>query len=222
MPNKPILIVMLTQDDKTIYNARLIFEQCKTSKAQYFGFKESPLPLDEMKELFSDMKKCGKHIVLEVVSYSEEEGLEGAKMAQYCGCDILMGTMYSVKINDFCKQNNIRYMPFVGEVTDRPSVLSGDINNIIAEAKQCIAKGAYGIDLLGYRYTGDASLLNSRLVKELEAPVCIAGSVNSVDRLDEIKSISPWAFTIGSAFFENSFGKDIKEQIDFVYDYINS
>ena len=113
-------------------------------------------------------------------------------------------------------------MPFVGEVTDRPSVLSGDINNIIAEAKQCIAKGAYGIDLLGYRYTGDASLLNSRLVKELEAPVCIAGSVNSVDRLDEIKSISPWAFTIGSAFFENSFGKDIKEQIDFVYDYINS
>ena len=75
------LIVMLTHNDLTVLNAAEIFDQCKNSKAQYWGFKEEPLPLEEMKKLFSYMKACGKTTFLEVVAYSEEEGLEGAKLA---------------------------------------------------------------------------------------------------------------------------------------------
>lgn len=214
------LIVMLTHNDKTVENAYEIFEQCKNSKAEYWGFKESPLPLEEMKKLYTYMKQCGKKTFLEVVSYTENECLDGAKMAIECGCDILMGTMFFDSINELCKKNNIKYMPFVGKISGRPSILGGNIDEIIEEARGYLNKGVYGFDLLGYRYVGDAVNLNKRFVTEVNAPVCIAGSINSYKRLDEIKDANPWAFTIGGAFFENRFDGTFAEQIDKVCDYI--
>ena len=37
-------------------------------------------------------------------------------------------------INNFCKENNLKYMPFVGRVSERPSILEGDIDDMIQEA----------------------------------------------------------------------------------------
>ena len=216
------LIVMLTHNEKTVKNSFKIFEECRNSKAKLWGFKEKPLPVDEMKKLYKYMKKCGKMTFLEVVEYTEKEGLEGAKLAVECGCDILMGTVFFDSINEFCKSNNLKYMPFVGKVTQRPSILEGDINEIIAEAKKYQKKGVYGFDLLGYRYVGDAVELNKKFVEEIEGPVCLAGSINSYVRLDEVKNVKPWAFTIGSAFFENKFDGTFKEQINKVYEYIEN
>lgn len=78
----------------------------------------------------------------------------------------------------------------------------------------------YGIDLLGYRYTGDAVELNKRFVAGVKAPVCLAGSVSSYQRLDEVKDADSWTFTIGGAFFENKFDGTFAEQIDKVVDYM--
>ncbi len=75
-----------------------------------------------------------KKTFLEVVEYTEEEGLERAKIALECGCDILMGTLFYDSINEFCKSNNLKYMPFVGQVEDRPSILKGSIDEMINEA----------------------------------------------------------------------------------------
>ena len=99
-------------------------------------------------------------------------------------------------------------------------MLEGSLEEMINEANAYIAKGVYGIDLLGYRYTGDAAFLNREFVKNMEVPVCIAGSVNSYERLQEIKAVSPWAFTIGGAFFENKFDGTMKEQIDKVCNFM--
>ena len=52
------------------------------------------------------MKKQGKSTFLEVVEYTEEQGLKGAEMALECGCDILMGTVYFDSINAFCKNTD--------------------------------------------------------------------------------------------------------------------
>ena len=217
----PELIVMLTWHDYTVENAAEVFEQCKNSKAQFWGFKEHPLPLDEMKAIYDRMRECGKTTFLEVVAYSENEGLEGAKIAAACGCDILMGTKFFNSINDYCREHGIKYMPFVGEVTGRPSVLEGTIEGMIAEARSYIERGAYGIDLLGYRFTGDAIALNEAFVAGVDAPVCIAGSIDSYARLDEVRRAAPWAFTIGGAFFENKFEGTFAEQVDKVCDYVS-
>ncbi|MDO5346538.1 MAG: hypothetical protein Q4E91_12445 [Lachnospiraceae bacterium] len=218
--DSPALIVMLTYNDRTVSNAYEIFDQCKDSEASFWGFKEKSLPIAEMKELFAYMKQCGKTTFLEVVAYTEDKCLEGAKMALECGCDILMGTVFFDSVNDFCKAAGLKYMPFVGEISGRPSVLEGTIEGMIEEAEKYLKKGVYGIDLLCYRYTGDAAELNKRFVSEINAPVCIAGSINSYQRLDEIKESSPWAFTIGSAFFEKKFGEGFCEQINKVCEYI--
>ena len=220
MGNAPELIVMLTHNDLTVTDACEIFDQCKKSKAKFWGFKEEPLPLEQMQKLFAYMKDCGKTTFLEVVSYSEKECLEGARKAVACNCDFLMGTTFFDSVNDFCRTNHLNYLPFVGKITGRPSVLEGTLEEMINEANACIAKGVYGIDLLGYRYTGDAALLNREFVKNMEVPVCIAGSVNSYERLQEIKAVAPWAFTIGGAFFENKFGGTMKEQIDKVCNFM--
>ena len=222
MEKKPILIVMLTHNDRTVTDAYEIFEQCKDSAAMYWGMKEEPLPLEEMQKLFAYMKRCGKTTFLEVVAYTEPECLAGAEMAVKCGCDVLMGTLYFDSVNEFCREHNLRYMPFVGNITGRPSVLEGSIDEMGQDARRYLEKGAWGIDLLGYRYTGDAAELNRRLVEETGAPVCIAGSINSFQRLDEIKEASPWAFTIGSAFFENRFQGSFREQINKVCAYMDA
>ena len=220
MIDKPNLIVMLTYNDETVDNAYEIFEQCKNSEAKFWGLKEKSLPLDEMKKLYKYMKECGKTTFLEVVEYTEKKGLEGAKIALKCGCDILMGTVFFDSINEFCKENNLKYMPFVGKVTERPSILEGKIEEIVKEAKEYLKKGVYGFDLLGYRYTGNAKRLNEIFVSEVEAPVCIAGSVDGYEKLDELKNTNPWAFTIGSAFFENKFDGTFEEQINKVCRYV--
>jgi len=216
----PELIVMLTYNDQTVNNAEAIFDSCKNSQAMYWGFKEKSLPLYEMKQLFSKMKKYGKTTFLEVVAYTEKEGLAGAKIAKECGCDILMGTKFFDSINDYCIKNHLKYMPFVGQVVERPSILKGQIEDIIEEANTLIEKGVYGFDLLGYRFEGDATELNRRFVNQVNLPVCIAGSIDSYSRLDDIKLANPWAFTIGSAFFDNQFNGSFQDQINSVCQYI--
>lgn len=194
MNTNPELIVMLTHNDRTVSSAQEIFEACKNSKARFWGFKEEPLPLEDMKRLYSVMKKCG--------------------------VDVLLGTMYSDSIRELCEAHGLKYMPFIGKVSGRPSVLEGSLEEMIDEARKALEKGVYGFDLLGYRYTGDAAALNKAFVQAIDAPVCLAGSINSYQRLDEVKEASPWAFTIGGAFFEEKFGTSFEEQINAVCDYI--
>lgn len=211
---------MLTQNDMTVRDAYSIFDKCRESKAEYWGLKEKPLPQPEMIRLYKYMKECGKKTVLEVAAYTDRECMQGAQLAAEARCDILMGTVFSDGVNRLCQSCGIKYMPFAGNVSGRPSVLEGSAEDMISSAQEYLEKGAYGIDLLGYRYKGNAAALCREFVSRINAPVCIAGSINSFERLDEIKTISPAAFTVGSAFFENRFGTDICSQINTVCDHI--
>ncbi len=224
MKNIPELIVMLTHHDRTVTNAIEIFEAAKGSKAKYWGFKEVGIPEDQMTDLVNRMKAAGKTTFLEVVDYTEEGCAEGARIAARCGFDVLMGTLYFDSVKKIADEAGIKYMPFVGELSGRPSVLNGTIQGMIDEANNLVdTKGIRGFDLLGYRYTGDAVKLNAEFVKNVRGDVCLAGSVASFQRLDEVKATGAWAFTIGGAFFENKFGEGLSfgEQIDVVIDYMN-
>lgn len=218
---KPELIVMLTKNDYTVPNACEIFDACKDSEARLWGIKEEGLPLEKMKELFSAVKGQGKRGVLEVVSYSEEGGLHGAELAAACGCDILLGTMYYESIHSFCRHHRLQYMPFIGQVSGRPSVMEGSVEEIVAQAERVLAQGVCGLDLLSYRYTGDADELTRTLISRLQAPICMAGSIDSYEKLDSARRLAPTYYTIGSAFFDHKFGADFGEQIDRVCRYMN-
>ena len=82
---KPELIVMLTHHDKTVKDARKLFVECKDLPVKHWGFKDVGLPHAEMVELVKLMREEGKITYLEVVSLSEQEGLEGAKLAVEAG-----------------------------------------------------------------------------------------------------------------------------------------
>lgn len=218
----PQLIVMLTHHDHTVVNAAEIFEACKHSRAQYWGFKEEGLPLEQMKALFASMKACGKTTVLEVVAYTEGQCLCGAQIAAQCGCDILMGTLFFDSVNDYCKAKELKYMPFVGTISQRPSILEGTLEEMLQQAETYLKKGVYGLDLLGYRYTGDAQALIRQFVSRVDAPVCVAGSINSMERVNLVAECGAWSFTIGGAFFENRFGGSFAQQIDRICDHLDA
>lgn len=218
---KSNLIVMLTHNDYTVKNAKEIFETCKHTKADYWGFKDSGLPKEEMIDLFRYMKQYNKTTFLEVVEYTEHEGLKGAKLALDCKCDILMGTVYFESINQFCQKHNIKYMPFVGQISERPSILNGTFEEMKSQAADYIQSGVYGFDLLGYRHVKNPQEIIEKFVTKIDYPVCVAGSIDSFEKLDLIKDVNPWAFTIGSAFFENKFGESFPDQINRVCEYID-
>lgn len=108
------LIVMLTHHDRTVENAPEVFEACRGTGAEYWGMKEEGLPPERMRALYRRMQECGKKTALEVVAYTEAEGLQGARLAADCGCDLLMGTLFFDSIAAFCRTHGLRYLPFVG------------------------------------------------------------------------------------------------------------
>ena len=42
--------------------------------------------------------------------------------------------------------------------------------------------------------------------------MCLAGSIDGFERLDEVGEVNPWAYTIGSAFFEGRFLRGTAEK----------
>jgi hypothetical protein len=205
---KPELIVMLTYNDKTVENALELFNRMKDTPVTHWGFKDVGLPPAEMKKIVDSMNAAGKTTYLEVVSLTEEEGLAGAKLAAECGFDILMGTVFFDSINDYLKDNPVKYFPFPGHVHSHPSILDGTIAEIVQHARDMEAKGVDGMDLLTYRYTGDAPELLQEVVKATRVPLVSAGSIDSFDRIAEVRDTGAWGFTIGTAFFEKKFIPD--------------
>jgi hypothetical protein len=205
---KPELIVMLTYNDKTVENALDLFNEMKDTPVTHWGFKDVGLPPEKMKEVVDSMNAAGKTTYLEVVSLTEEEGLSGAKLAVECGFNILMGTVFFDSINDYLKDKPVKYYPFPGHVHSHPSILDGTIEEIVQHARDMEAKGVDGMDLLTYRYTGDAPTLLKEVVKATRVPIVSAGSIDAYDRIAEVRDTGAWGFTIGTAFFEKKFIPD--------------
>jgi len=202
---KPELIVMLTHHDQTVPDALDLFERTKEYPITHWGFKDVGLSPKEMARVVEAMKAAKKTTYLEVVSLSEEEGLQGARLAVDLGFDILMGTVYFPSIREYLKDKPVRYYPFPGHVHSHPSILDGTIDDIVAHACDLETYGVHGLDLLTYRYNGEASRLLKQVVESTKIPIVSAGSIASYDRIHEVWEAGAWGFTIGSAFFDRQF-----------------
>jgi imidazole glycerol phosphate synthase subunit HisF len=91
-------------------------------------------------------------------------------------------------------------------VVGHPSVLAGTPDSIVASAQALAAiDGVWGLDLLAYRFAGDADALMREAVAAVDVPVIVAGSVADTDRIATIAAAGAWGFTVGSAAFEGRF-----------------
>ena len=205
---RPDIVVMLTHHDVTVPNAYEVFETGTDLPVQFWGFKNVGLPKDQMKALTAAMKAAGKTTFLEVVTYDEDSCMDGAKTAVECGFDCLMGTLYYESVHNYLKEQGLTYMPFVGKVSGSPIILEGTNEEIIQNAKDLMAKGIKGFDILAYRHVVDGEKLAREFCAAIDAQICIAGSINSYARIDTMFDIGPWTFTMGSALFEKKFVPD--------------
>ena len=206
---KPKLILMFTHNDVTVPDAIDYFEEVKDLPVDFFGFKEIGLKPEKMELLNDKIHKVGVKSFLEVVEYDEDKIMQPARMAVDMDFDYLMGTIYYPSVWDIIDKN-IKYFPFCGEIYDRPSVLDGTIDEIVADAKKIEKAGANGFDLLAYRYkySDKVNELVLAVKNAVDIPIVSAGSINSFDRLQQTIDQGVWGFTIGGAFFEKKFEPD--------------
>jgi hypothetical protein len=199
------LIVMLTHSDKTVTNARKVFESACDIPVDFWGFKDVGLPRDEMVPLVRDFKDAKKKVFLEVVSYSEAECMRGAELAVNMQCDYLMGTLFYPSVWAYLRESAVTYLPFVGRVSGSPSILEGTARDMIEEARKYMALGVEGFDILAFRQKSNPEMLARKFVAEIPAKVVIAGSIGSYERMQFVEDIGSWGFTMGSALFDKAF-----------------
>lgn len=204
---KPEIVVMLTHHDVTVNDARDVFRACKDLPAGYWGFKDSGLTHQSMAELVDELKGAGKIAVLEAVSFDDEELVRVAKLAAACGVDYFTGSRFTPEVAEIAHAADMKYFPFCGEVGGPPITLAGEPDEIIENATRLCESGADGVDLVAFRYSGAEPLeLAQRVVDEVGAHrVIVAGSINSLARVGQMRNLGPFAYTMGGALFESVF-----------------
>jgi len=200
-------IFMLTKDDQTVSDAREYVKEIAAAGAKHIGFKDIGLPIDELKLLAEDLKKEGVKVYLEVVSLDAESEKQSAEVAMDLNVDYLLGGTRPELIASLVKDHPLKYYPFVGEIEDHPSILTGTISEIAEHAQQITAiDGVDGLDLLAYRFTGDdVPLLVQEVCKLSKKPVIVAGSIDREERIDVVKTKGAAGFTVGTAAFDMEF-----------------
>jgi hypothetical protein len=214
------LIVMLTWHDVTVQNAKEIFLECKDAPASHWGFKIEGTTPESMADLIKCMKEHGKTVYIEVLAMEEEKCLDAARRCVEAGVDHLLGTVYYESVAKVCEEAGMAYSPFTALAED--SRLRGSIESIVESAKADLKRNITGITISAFRYVdGDPVELLKNLDLAMEKPFRLAGSVNSFERIDFLKTLPNLAaFTVGGAFFEGKFGGTFAEQITKVCEYL--
>ncbi|MBA2718360.1 MAG: hypothetical protein H0U52_03815 [Chloroflexi bacterium] len=199
-------IFMLTHDDRTVPNARAVYDEVRSTELRYVGFKDIGLPIAELRELAAAIRSDGREVMLEVVSEDKGDELRSIRAALEIGVDWLLGGTHPDEALEILAGTAVRYCPFPGRVIGHPSLLRGTIEEIAAAAAELTSRpGVHGLDLLAYRYDGDVEALTTAVNARATGPVIAAGSVDSLERIAALARIGVWGFTIGGAIFDGRF-----------------
>ncbi|MDR3512225.1 MAG: hypothetical protein P4L73_11365 [Caulobacteraceae bacterium] len=204
---RPDFIFMLTRDDVTIADARGRLPQVLAAGVKHIGFKDVGLPLAELRALAAEIRAAGAMLYLEMVSLDAEAEAAGARTAVACGVDVLMGGVRPAVVEPLIAGAPIRYFPFPGQIVGHPSRLAGDIETIAASARALAARPAvHGLDLLAYRFAGDApALIRAVCAGAGDKPVIVAGSIDRDERIAAAAKAGAAGFTVGTAALDAAF-----------------
>ncbi len=206
----PDFIFMLTNQDKTVADAEERLQDVFAAGITHIGFKDVGLPFDRLKGMADAIKARGANLYLEVVSLDEESEKKSAEAGLALGIDVLMGGTRPDVVLPMIAGKKIGYYPFPGKVVGHPSKLEGTIEKIVESAKKMAAlDGVTGLDLLAYRFDGNVEQLMTEVCKAVDKPICVAGSIDSPDRLASVVTSGAAAFTVGSAAFNGAFSGEM-------------
>jgi pyridoxal biosynthesis lyase PdxS len=214
-------IFMLTKNDQTVANAHAVYASIAKSNLRYIGFKDIGLPFEELVSLAKKMKQDGKTVMLEVVSENREAELRSIDAAARIGVDYLLGGRRAEDAIRMLKGTGIQYFPFAGHTVGHPTQLTGTQEEVVEDAKRLASMpGVFGLDLLAYRFKGDAPELTRRVVQAVKLPVIAAGSIDCNQRVQAMRAAGAWGFTVGSAIFDGSFlGDPVHRQINTILNF---
>ena len=197
-------VFMLTRDDVTVADAPEVLAGLRDTGLRYVGFKDIGPEPEVLRDVTASAHDAGMEVMLEVVSTSREDELRSVRAALDIGVDWVLGGTNAEEGALVLAGTAVRYCPFPGTITGHPSVLSGAIDEIAADAARLTAiDGVHGVDLLAYRHaTADVGTLTRAVADAVDGPVIAAGSVATIEQIGVLEEAGAWGFTIGSAIFE--------------------
>ncbi|MBQ3268214.1 MAG: hypothetical protein IJH08_09890 [Atopobiaceae bacterium] len=214
------LITMLTWHDVTVPNAKEVFLSAADAPCKHWGFKIEGTTPASFADLAATMKEHGKEVYIEVLAMSEEDCIKAAEQCIAGGAQHMLGTPYYPSVQKMLDEAGVTYSPF--PALDPDSRMRKPIPEVVDCAMGFERTGCDGFTISAYRYLGgEPEELLRALDDATEMPFRIAGSINSYERLDFVKSLKNLTgFTIGGAFFENKFGETFAENVTEVCEYL--
>jgi hypothetical protein len=208
-------IFMLTRNDTTLPDARAIYRSIAGTGVIHVGCKDVGLPQEELAAFMDEIRANGHTSYLEVVAETPEATLQSARVAAAIAPDYLIGGTLIQPVQEIIAGTGIRFFPYVGEIVGHPCLLRGSIEGIADDARDAEAAGVDGINLLAYRYDGDVPALVRAVSEATTLPLICAGSVDSIARIEELRDLVVWAFTIGTAALDGRIaaGADLRGQL---------
>jgi 4-hydroxythreonine-4-phosphate dehydrogenase len=216
MPMSLGFIFMATHRDRTTANARALIDEALSLGVGNIGFKDVGLSTAELKELAEAIRAGGARVFFELVSLDPESEIRSAKAAADFGVDWLLGGVSASEVAPIAKAAGLAYAPFPGSVRGHPSVLEGPVDEIVASAEAlCALEGVCALDLLAYRHGDPVALMNA-VVRSVDLPVIVAGSIDSPERISAVIASGAAGFTVGSSAISGEFpaqARDFSAQI---------
>jgi len=203
----PDFIFMLTRADRTVADAEARVPEALAAGVRHIGFKDIGLPASALRRLAGALRRAGATTYLEVVSLDAASEAASARMAVDLGVDVLMGGVRPQAVTPILAGAAIRYYPYPGEIVGHPCVLVGTVEATVESARRLLATpGVHGLDLLAYRFAGDAEgLMRAVCQAAIGRPVVIAGSLDRAERLAAVVSAGASGFTVGTAALDGVF-----------------
>ncbi len=199
-------ILMLTESDRTIPDAKRRLDEALEGGARHIGFKDVGLPLAELQDLADRIRAAGGRSYLEVVSLDEDSELASARAAVGLDVDCLLGGTRAEAVTALTRDHPLRYYPFPGRIVGHPSVLEGPADGIADSARALAAlEHVHGLDLLAYRFDGDVPGLMTQVCGGIDKPVIMAGSIDSAERVFAAAQAGAAGFTVGTAALAEAF-----------------